>query len=371
MTNNNHSPRIIVAGSYHTKNFGDQLIADMLGRHFYKSAGVLPICPWLHPEAEQHVSLKRGQGLLDCHGDLAIFGGGGYLRDKGYRTDTHRLIKHAITSSAFRLSRTPYAMIGAGAGPDLTNSGALAVRSILRSAKRIALRDQETINLITTRCGIKTSKIEETADIVLGLTREEIPKSFLNKTREYLISKRSKSRRLCLHLQSGQEHSDTIVEIIKQIGTAIKDKDISVVYLFDHGNSGMSYIREAGNEWTPGAIFLNNLSPWEVVSFIGECDAVLTTKLHVGICSWALGVPTFGVSVHGKTKRFYRQIGRSDFQCDLSKDAPSHASNWIDSFSMRQDRYREECGTARKLLPYLARRNFEIIDELFELYVKK
>lgn len=50
---------------------------------------------------------------------------------------------------------------------------------------------------------------------------------------------------------------------------------------------------------------------WETVALISQLSALVTTKLHVGIVAYALGVYCESFATHRKTPRFYRQIGRS------------------------------------------------------------
>jgi len=50
----------------------------------------------------------------------------------------------------------------------------------------------------------------------------------------------------------------------------------------------------------------------DFLAAIAASTALITTKLHVGICSTALGIPTVSIPKHQKTKRFYEQIGLAD-----------------------------------------------------------
>lgn len=84
---------------------------------------------------------------------------------------------------------------------------------------------------------------------------------------------------------------------------------------------------------------------WTVAAIIGRCDAVVTTQLHVGIVAYALGVPPCSPSAHEKTKRFYRQISRSNWQVDIPKIGegagfiPVKVSDWLRSIIEGDDEY--------------------------------
>src|SRR5690606_1554026 len=58
-------------------------------------------------------------------------------------------------------------------------------------------------------------------------------------------------------------------------------------------------------------------TPEDTLKFISTCRVVVTTKLHVAITSYALGVKPIGISKHPKTKRFFKQVGLSTNHFDL------------------------------------------------------
>ncbi|MEB3211046.1 MAG: hypothetical protein VKL39_06805, partial [Leptolyngbyaceae bacterium] len=58
---------------------------------------------------------------------------------------------------------------------------------------------------------------------------------------------------------------------------------------------------------------------WNTVALISQFSAVVTTKLHVAIVAYAMGVYAESCAVHPKVKRFFDQIRRSH-QCTLIHD---------------------------------------------------
>lgn len=56
--------------------------------------------------------------------------------------------------------------------------------------------------------------------------------------------------------------------------------------------------------------------PTTTLRLISNARYVISSKLHVNICGFALQVPTFGISSHSKTKRFFVQTEREDYQQD-------------------------------------------------------
>jgi hypothetical protein len=85
----------------------------------------------------------------------------------------------------------------------------------------------------------------------------------------------------------------------------------------------------------------------------------------VGIVAWALGVPCCGYSTHGKTKRFYEQIGRQQFQTSVHDD-PAVFSQWVRMFLEDRSAFGAEDSAARAVLRERALRNFEIVDALLK-----
>ncbi|MEM1423655.1 MAG: polysaccharide pyruvyl transferase family protein [Planctomycetota bacterium] len=360
------TPRTVLTGHYNTVNFGDILIAELMAREVRAMTGAPPLCPWVHPDVANLVCFAAGSGWSDCRGDAAIFGGGGYLNDGIMGGGSRRLLKYALTSRLFRLTRTPYCVAGVGAGPTCSSKGAKRIRSVLMGAERVGVRDDESVDFLANTCGVPRERMTRTADLALAMTRADVPQRASDDIERMLGPGREGATRLCVHLQMLPEFREHIPGLVRAIAEGLEGSDVEPFFLFDGGRGGYDVIEAARDEHFPGARLLPDLDYWQVAAAIASADAIITTKLHVGIVGWAFNVPACGVSFHGKTKRFYKQIGRSDFQVDLGPDSHHDARRWVETLVQDPEGFAVESAEARVELPRLARVNYEIVRKTFE-----
>lgn len=358
------SSRIVVHGCYNTPNFGDLLLLDLAAGHVERRFGVRPSVPWPPPECRNDLMATAGNGLATCiKADAAIFGGGGYLADRGTAASARRLMRYSIPAQLWRAMRTPYVIVGVGVGPRLSERGAKRVIPMCRGAMRVCVRDEESRQILID-AGLDPGHVEAAADMVLALRREDIPEAARARAEEVLGPRTPGRRRLGVHLQLVGKHDAVLGQLVEQALASLKGCDqVEVIWLADHDDGYYETAKRFGAAGLPNVRFLPKQDHWTTAALIGGMDGVITTKLHVGITAWALGVAPCGYSIHPKTRRLYRQIGRSDFQCDLG--APmEQVDGWLRLFATDFPRFAAECPNARRELPTLAQRNYEIIDEL-------
>lgn len=65
-------------------------------------------------------------------------------------------------------------------------------------------------------------------------------------------------------------------------------------------------------------------SPDELIQELRKCDAVVAYRLHASITSFALGIPSVGLSWNFKVPDFYREIGYPERAIDSAKWKPLH-----------------------------------------------
>jgi len=363
------SSRIVVHGCYNTPNFGDLLLLDLAAGHVERRFGVRPSVPWPLLGSRNDLMASAGNGLATCiKADAAIFGGGGYLADRGTVASARRLLRYTIPARLWRALRTPYVIVGVGVGPLLSERGAKRVIPMCRGAMRVCVRDEDSRQLLID-AGLDPGRVEAAADMVLALRPDDIPEKSRHRAEQLLGPRVPGRRRLGVHLQLLGEHEPVLRQLVEQALASLKGRDnVELIWLADHDDTYYESARRFGAEELPNGRFLPKQDHWTTAALIGGMDGVITTKLHVGITAWALGVAPCGYSIHPKTRRLYRQIGRSDFQCDLG--APmAQVDGWLRLFADDFTAFAAECPTARRQLPTLARRNYAIIDELVRTVV--
>ena len=81
---------------------------------------------------------------------------------------------------------------------------------------------------------------------------------------------------------------------------------------------------------------VNYKNPSQLIDLLNECDAVVSTKLHVTIVATTLGKPTLACSVHEKTKRYFEQIGYPHLQANLDSSESVNFDKFLQMISRRE-----------------------------------
>lgn len=360
--------KIIIHGSYNAGNFGDMVLLDMLARHIDRRWGVRAVCPWVHSDDRDKIDANAGRGWRSCvNVDAAIFGGGGYFNCIDEKQSQRRLLRYSAPAKWWRMRGMPYCIVGVGAGPELSGAGIERVKSICNGALAVCARDDATQELLV-RAGVAPDKIEVTADLALSLNRGDISSKARNEAAEALQMREggNKPRRVGLHFMPGKLPAERLEAIAASIGALVaKRDDVQLYWLLDHATKQSEKIERLRDAHTPNATIVSGMSHWGLAALLGELDAVFTTKLHVGIIAWTLGVPCCGYSSHGKTQRFYEQVGREQFQASANED-PAVVTSWMQMFLNDPAGFKQEKADARSVLRDRAKRNYEVVDTMLK-----
>ena len=355
---------VVIHGCYNTSNFGDLLLLDLLAKHLS--------CAW--NASVSTLRCQQAAGLLHCRPrptlrsalrpDFAVLGGGGYLHDgDGDATVTKRLLRYSLPARFWSLQGVPVAMIAPGAGPWGQGIGARRIRQIVNACSLVTIRDQESADFLSTRCGVAKQVMQVTADLVLAMSRDDIPAKSTSALSKQLGEKRKK--RLGLHLEVMTQKAELLRRFMQLpvFKSSSAWDEWEIVFFFDNTADGAAGIRElAGSPPLQTAPVVLMQNHWETAALIASCDAVVTTKLHAGITAAAVGVPSFGYSFHPKTARFYRQIGRSDFQTTWEENPVEVVDSWVDQL-VRGKHVHNTANAELQAARLSAKRNLTLLDE--------
>ena len=362
--------KVVIQGCYDNRNFGDKLLLDILSSHCLQRTGKRPICPWIHREEEKSTSAKAGSGIRDCFSSkIAIFGGGGYLHDgNGKYSSIKRLLKrYAGPSSMWRLTRTPYIVVGPGSGPLSSPLGKWAVRTMLNGAEVVTVRDDASREILL-KAGVESGKIEVTADLACICTPDNVPQEAMEKALRLVADFSNDKKLVGIHFSSLTGYAEKLEDLVRTLGDAFSNKpELQLVWLFDHGQSAWKQIAPLSQVYTPTAKMIPVQPHWVMMGLLKQFDAIFTSKLHVGIAGWCMGVPVCGYSSHIKSRRFYEQIGRLNFHEDCSSP-PSILKEWIECLYNSPAEFRKEDESSRVLLRRLAQKNLDVVDDFLEKY---
>lgn len=293
--------KVAVLGHYNTDNYGDLLLAKVIG-DCIAEAGFEYVYPL-------GLNLQRGTALvrlwrlirdvLTC--DAAVFGGGGYFHGaSGIRFLLGKYLPWLFFVTLLRVRRKPYWILGPGVTDLNDTPSRWMVGYICRHARSIKVRDVESARIIGALPGCEG--VEITCDLVLSIDPEtalsEIPADRRNLG--------------LLHLESyfiDSERRGVIIEDLR----AIKEDLAGCAIFFDRISDDELNARLSRELGIP-------VLPYEnvdgVLQTIRNAAFVVSSKLHVCITAFLFGVPLFGVSTHTKTKRFFAQTKRAEYQQD-------------------------------------------------------
>ena len=320
-----------------TSNFGDLLLLKIF-ENWIKSDASSDIVYPLVPKSK--LSQFRNY-FTNAHTDLSNFkswkaliysGGGAFgeperMRGKTFRGDWNKKFfrRNAFPAEWCIWNKIPYAIVGVEAGPLSNIFVKHEVKRMFARASVLSVRNLESEQFIRNTLGIG-SNVTIAPDPALTLTKADIPEQALESVGRLLEPYREK---ILLGIHAPQRFlSETSQAQSLRAGLLsclTSESDIVPVVFSDTGNSDRSaeccdrlasLIQHATGQKCLSIPFQGI---WETVALISNLSAVLTTKLHVGMVGYALGVYCESFGTHQKTPRFYSQIGRSS-QCTMLKD---------------------------------------------------
>lgn len=356
--------KAIVHGSYNTTNFGDLLLLDMIGKYLRNKWNIQSETPRLPKGISLEFCTEVKSIFNFLKPDYAILGGGGYLHDEnGDPIITKRLLRYTIPAKIWKFLGVPYAIIGPGGGPDAVGKGAKRIAWLCQNAKFITLRDNVTSGFVN-RIGVRRSDIVTTADLALTVKETDIPDQFRFNLRETLGLVSSSKKIIGVHLEKIYSDKEKFLEFCNL--SFMSDHDFlnkfHIVFFYDYKTENIDFITDhLQTKYSLSYSIFERMNHWKTVDFLRQCDAVVTTKLHVSIVSSAFGVPIFGFSFHEKTARFYNQIGRAQFQKMWDSDLGC-IDDWMDKLKNEDQFATRICDAKMKVVKDLAYLNYDVLD---------
>ena len=360
--------KISINGNYANRNYGDLLMLDLVSRHLQKTFGARTQTPWVLSESTPYLNVHRiGGGIMSHIGvNSVIFGGGGYLNGQTKKADqVRRLKRHARTTQLLRLLRIPFMISGIGARAESSETAANLTRDICRGAELVSVRDEITRETLI-RIGIEPERIRVLCDLVMAMTGDDIADESRNRARD-LLGDTSGHRLFGLHVPHIKRDPEVARGLMRAAGNAFASHpDVLPVFFFDSPGKSEPVLRPLAEEYfKKWKMIPFQENHWDTAAIIAEMNGVLTTKLHVGITAWALGIMPCAYAGNEKTARFFDQIGRSGFYHNLEDD-PSDLATWINLFCSGSEDYFSEDSSLRAKLINLAHENYRLIDQFVE-----
>jgi polysaccharide pyruvyl transferase WcaK-like protein len=328
-------PSIALHGNYFDNNFGDLLLFKIFER-WVRSASSCQIIYPMVPEIER---TRFGTHFSDAiwgvksfkAWDALVYCGGGHFGDSASGSrflpgnfDKRFIRQNVLPAELSMWKRKPYAIVGMEVGPIPNIFIRREAKRIFRHARAISVRNVESRDYIEERLGIKQEVICA-PDPAVMVSKEDIPQKAEEKI-DRLLGQHANKILLGIHhprdflydFPAGQSLREGLISVLKS------SNDVTPVLFTDIGDDKhsvhcqkLAHIIKAICRMD--SVSIPFLGIWETVALISRLSALLTTKLHVGVVAYAMGVYCESFANHPKTKRFYALTGRND-QCILFKE---------------------------------------------------
>jgi polysaccharide pyruvyl transferase WcaK-like protein len=306
-----------VHGCYNTTNFGDLLLLELTAKYLYDKWKIQSESLRLPADIRLEYCSAAPSVLTSLRPNYAIFGGGGYLEDEGgSKIGTKRLLRYWLPAKIWRMLGVQYAVIAPGGGPTAVGLGAERIRYICANASHISLRDAQTVSFVK-GIGVDRQDIVTTADLALTIKPSDIPDSYKFDFAGFVGNKADGKKVIGIHLEKIYQDTEQFLKFCSL--PFLSDSEFlqrfHLIFFYDYKSENTAWVKQQiDNIKGLSYSVLERMNHWTTADFLRQCDAILTTKLHVSIVSAAFGVPVFGFSFHQKTERFYQEIGRAQFQ---------------------------------------------------------
>jgi polysaccharide pyruvyl transferase WcaK-like protein len=350
--------RIAVHGCYNTPNFGDRLLHDIVVARL--SAGGDEVCSLSEVRSLRRPSLPY---LASClrflNVDAAVFGGGGYFNTRRGQSSARNLWRYVVPAKAWFRRHIPFGVIGVGVGPELTPNGAKRVKWICDRARVVSVRDEESRSVLED-IGVDVARVSVNPDWVLTLTADDIPADAAVKA-ERLLAPYARRRLFGMHFQHAAANPEMAEALVENLGKAMNRlDDVQPLWFFDSSDEVAPMLAALSEKYLPQAKIIPLQDHWTTCALIASMDGIWTTKLHVAIAGAAFERPVFGYSAHGKTRRFFKQLGRQECHAEFGTD-PEVLQQWIATWDASGESSAADRGTLNELRG-AAHRNFELLD---------
>lgn len=305
--------RVILHGMHTSENFGDVLLTKILLEQI-GDADVALLRSSL--DVASAVGVKRAGviDLLRC--SHVILGGGGYFqRVDGARGALRSVLKYGLPICMGKLFGKKTALIGVGIAPLPGSLASLLFKLLLWCSDVVVARDSTGFAYAKCLAPFNGSmKVKQGID--LAFDRKALD-SVVGGVCPSTISLDS-AHVVCIgiHVSTPSELSAQRRRLLKAISRRLNELDDYQIHLIIDHLPSKEAIEDAVLELesfgiqAPTIIISGDAE--KIIRGLHQCDVIITTKLHIGICAAALGKELFSVYKHTKNAITLSEVGLSD-----------------------------------------------------------
>ncbi len=325
--------RIVLSGSYGTRNVGDEailtvLVDGLVGRGF--AVDVLTFTPEQTVARQPAANGVRSGVLRGAPGtfnairgaDALVVGGGGILQDA---TSLGNLLFHASRPIMAAITRTPVVISGVGIGPLGHTLSRRLTRRVCSIAASIDVRDAGSAELLVA-LGVPAEKFVEGADyahLLPSLERDALSTAG-RAVIDALVAARGEGRRLIgLSLRppvgsrarrdrlSAADRAD-IDRMARIADHLVEEHDAQIVFVSMHPQQDdpiAALLEDAMQRGDRVLPIPGDLTPSTIRAAIGELDLMIGTRLHTLIFAACENVPFVALAYDDKVAGYAEALG--------------------------------------------------------------
>jgi polysaccharide pyruvyl transferase WcaK-like protein len=309
----NEKKLVAVHGSYFVNNFGDTLLVKMLCDKISGLVGRDNVFLAVAAHEEEQNSIGYPVLPISKRAKVShlVYSGGGYFGEPNenilgkIKWSIRNYKRHLKWVSDFSAARI--GIFGVGLGPISIGIYRNAVKQLFARSNVILVRDVESLEFVK-KYKFSISNVYQCVDLALSLRRSAL----------------SGREGLAIHVGDLNEREIRIILLsIQQMKSLSELNNIDV--LFDNPGMYKEKILAKYRKAAESADFKGRLNflPYSgceaMIDRLNSYGLVLTSKLHVGIVTIALGGRCISIPAHQKTSRLYKQL-RIDKFCVERKD---------------------------------------------------
>lgn len=325
---------VAVHGSYFANNFGDTLLVRLMCDRVADRVGKDNVVLAVPGDEREQLAIGYPVATREQRAavDHLVFAGGGYFGEPaGSWRERRRWYRR---NGARHLDWVPdfggaiVHVLGVGYGPLTGRRFRARVDALLGRAQTVLLRDEESI-------GYYAGDADQCVDLALSMRSAVKPRD---------------KRAIGLHLYNlDDQHRQSLIALAVQ---RYPDRELLLLNDSKRDNyespavvAQIAALRADGR----AVEVLKYTDVDTLVSHLDRCEVVVTSKLHVGIVSIALGAASLSIPFHQKVTRLYRQLGISEY-CEpyTGADPTDAVARMMDSVAgYRPDRAVIDAGVAQ------------------------
>jgi polysaccharide pyruvyl transferase WcaK-like protein len=323
---------------HRSPNFGDVLLTQILRDHLLSLPDVE--VKLLAPTQDVQTTLGMEMaGVGDfLRSDAVILGGGGFFqRMDGPRGTMKSLIKYALPLFLARLLGKRTAIIGAGAAPMPRHWLDRLLRFMIGGCRAIAVRDEVGLEYLAALLPKSSrQRLHRVSDLVFAIDDSWIAPNDQVWAREQCESLDA-DKVLAVHLSEPPSANDHYREIAGYLHEFAKnEKNCGFLLLEDHpsAQNGQALAQAEMQQVLGGQKVATIAYPGvqRLTALLQAVDAVLTTKLHVGLCAATMGTMPFAIAKHRKNLASFADLGIEENCCLLGETDSEQTSAIIKRF---------------------------------------